>query len=86
MATAYHNREEMVQAMDLALEAIVSTWRDTGVGSGTGKQAVRLSRYEILRLMARRAMRKSIQHKMRPETRESYVTGVKPSTEEPYGN
>jgi hypothetical protein len=78
MATNYQPKEDLVRAIDFALENIVSTFRDTTLTRPDGSTTTsgRLSRYDILRLMARRAMRKSVQHKQRAETREARTLGV----------
>jgi hypothetical protein len=94
MATVYESKDDFVRAMDAALEAIVTQFKDTTVrqlgasrdGNGAFTQVEtnpRLSRWEILRVMARRAMRKTIQGRMRVETlTASQLPGLR--ADEPY--
>jgi hypothetical protein len=80
MSTNY-TKEEFTAAMDAQLEGIVRTFRDTTVQRNAADGTLlkpRLSRAEILKAMAQRALRKTTQAKMRSETRVSSTTGVNP--------
>jgi hypothetical protein len=81
MATSY-TKAEFEAAMDAQLEGIVRTFRDTVVRRNVGADGTvmtpRLSRAEILKTLARRALRKTTQSTMRAETRVSSTTGVNP--------